>query len=244
MAGAMVEAAAGSDLTKMVCPPPHGMYVEPTVMRMMTEGVLGELRHVVVRGLTPAHIDPDVPLHWRQRVEYSGLHTQQLGILMEVAGRWFGYPVSVQARQATFVTERTLPDGSRPARVERPDSISVLGEMENGAQLSVNLSGVAGGAGPTTFEGFGTTGSLRFVMDAGVETGVLLLATAPDWEPAEIEIDPTEAGSWRVEEEFIQAIREGRNGHPSWEEAQRYMEFVEAVDIAARTGQVVALKDV
>ena len=102
----------------MVCPPPHGMYVEATVLRMLDEGVLGELRHVIVRGLTPAHIDPDVPLHWRQSAEYSGLHTQQLGIMMEVAGRWFGYPVIVQARQATFVTERTLPDGSGLARLD------------------------------------------------------------------------------------------------------------------------------
>ena len=241
---AMVEAAEHTDLTTMVCPPPHGMYVEPTMMRMVREGVLGELRQVIVRGLTPDHIDPDVPLHWRQSAEYSGLHTQQLGILMEVAGRWFGYPVSVQARQATFVPERPSPDGSGVVRVERPDAISVLGELENGAQFSLNLSGVAGGAGPTTIEGFGTKGSLKFVMDAGIETGQLLIATAPDWNPAEVEIDPKEAGGWRAEEEFIQAIREGRSGTPSWKEALRYMEFVEAVDIAARTGQTVALEDV
>ncbi len=241
---AMLEAAAESGLTTMVCPPPHGMYVEPTVIRIMSEGVLGELRHVMVRGLTPAHIDPDVPLHWRQSTEYSGLHTQQLGIMMEVAGRWFGYPTIVQARQATFVTERRLPDGSRLARVERPDAISVLGELENGAQLSLNLSGVAGGGGPTMIEAFGTMGSLHFSMAPGMETGTLSLATAPEWETTEIEIDPKEAGGWRVEEEFVQAIREGRDGYPSWAEAQRYMEFVEAVDIAARTGQIVALKDV
>ena len=241
---AMVEAAADSGLTTMVCPPPHGMHVDATVLRMMDEGVLGELRHVIVRGLTPAHINPDVPLHWRQSAEFSGLHTGQLGIMMEVAGRWFGYPVSVQARQATFVTERPLPDESGLARVERPDAISVLGEMENGAQLSLNLSGVAGGGGPTTIEAFGTRGSLRFAMAPGMETGTLSRTTAPEWKPAQVEIDAKEAGGWRVEEEFIQAIREGRKGNPSWGEAQRYMEFVEAVDIAARTGQVVALKDV
>ena len=241
---AMAEAAAGSDLTTMVCPPPHGMFVEATIMRMVEEGVLGELRHVFVRGLTPGHIDPEVPLHWRQSAEYSGLHIQQMGILMEVAGRWFGYPLSVQARQATFVTERPLPDGSGPARVERPDAISVLGELADGAQFSMNLSGVAGGGGATTIEAYGTEGSLHFAMESGTETGTLSVARAPDWEPNEVEIDPREAGGWQVEEEFIEAIREGRSGNPSWEEAQRYMEFVEAVDIAARTGQVVALKDV
>ena len=241
---AMAEAAADSGLTTMVCPPPHGMHAEATIMRLVKEGVLGELRNIMVRYLTPGQIDPDALLHWRQSAEFSGLHTGPLGILMEVTGRWFDYPVRVQARQATHVTERPLPDGSGMARVERPDAVSVLGELENGGQFNLVLSGVSGGGGATTIEAFGTEGSLRITLDAGAETGTLRLATAPGWTPAEVEIDPAEAGGWRVEEEFIQAIREGRSGNPSWEESVRYMEFVEAVDIAARTGQVVALKDV
>ena len=59
-----------------------------------------------------------------------------------------------------------------------------------------------------------------------------------------VDIQTKDAGGWRVEEEFIQAIREGRNGQPSWEEALQYMKFVEAVDIAARTGRTVELSDV
>ena len=240
----MVEAAAGTGLTTMVCPPPHGMYVEPTVLRLMGEGILGDLRQIIVRGLNPDLIDPNVPLHWRQSSEYSGLHTQQLGILMEVAGRWFGYPVRVQARQATFVKERTQKLGSGMAKVERPDVISVLGDLEGGAQFGVTMSGVAGGAKSTMIEGFGTQASLRFIMDDGLETGELLLATAPSWEPVPVVIPDKDAGGWRAEEEFIQAIREGRNGQPSWEEALQYMKFVEAVDIAARTGRTVELSDV
>lgn len=240
----MVEAAAGTGLTTMVCPPPHGMYVEPTVLRLMEKGILGELRQIIVRGLNPDLMDPNVPLHWRQSSEYSGLHTQQLGILMEVAGRWFGYPVRVQARQATFVEERMQRSGSGVAKVERPDVISVLGDLEGGAQFGLTMSGVAGGVGSTTIEGFGTQASLRFTMDVGFETETLLLATAPTWESMPVDIQAKDAGGWRVEEEFIQAIQEGRNGRPSWEEALQYMQFVEAVDIAARTGYTVELSDV
>ena len=71
-----------------------------------------------------------------------------------------------------------------------------------------------------------------------------MAARAPDWEEREYEIEPDEEGGWAVEQEFINAIREGRTGNPSWQEGLRYMRFVEAVEESARTGQSVDLKSI
>ena len=236
----MAKAAAASGLTTMVSPPPHGMRVEPTVVRYVRAGVLGGLHHVLVRHFTAAFLDPKAPLHWRQVAEFSGLNTLTVGILYEVVGRWFGYAKKVQAVDATFTRDRPLAGGSDSGKVDRPDAVFVLATMESGAIASFLFSGSAGAPGGDSIEAYGSQGSLRYLMDSDR----LLMARAPEWEVAEVEVPPEEEGRWRAEEEFIQAIREGRSGHPSWEEGVRYMRFVEAVERAARTGGKISISSV
>ncbi len=236
----MVAAAAESGLTTMVCPPPHGMRVEPTVMRMVGDGFLGDPVHVVVRDFQPSYVEAASPLHWRQISEYSGFHTLTLGICAEIVGRWFGYVAEVSAVDATFTSERPLADGSGSGAVDRPDSVFVAGRMESGATAAFAFSGVVGAPSGNVIEGYGLRGSLRYLVDKDR----LLLASAPDWVEEEVRIAPADEGGWRVEQEFIQAIREGRGGNPSWEEGLRYMQFVEAVEESARTGRSVAVSSV
>jgi predicted dehydrogenase len=63
-----------------------------------------------------------------------------------------------------------------------------------------------------------------------------------DSELVEIPIPPEEEGAWRVEEEFVNAIR----GHApvrltTFEDGVRYMEFTEAVARSVLTGRAVPL---
>ena len=236
----MVAAARESDLTTMVCPPPHGMRVEPTVMRMVGDGFLGNPRHVVVRDFQSGYVEAASPLHWRQVSEYSGVHTLTLGIFAEIVGRWFGDVAEVSAVDATFTSQRPLGGGSGSGAVDRPDSVFVAGRMESGATAAFAVSGVVGAPSGNVIEGYGSRGSLRYLIDEDR----LLQASAPDWEEGEVQIAPADEGGWRVEEEFIQAIREGRSGNPSWEEGLKYMQFVEAVEESARTGRSVAVASV
>ena len=236
----MVDAASGTDLTTMVCPPPHGMRVEPTVIRMVEDGFLGDIVHVLVRHFQSDYLEPTTPLHWRQMSEYSGFNTLTLGIFAEVAGRWFGYAAEVAAVDATFTPERRLGAGLRTRAVNRPDSVFITARMESGATASFTFSSVVGAPSGNAIEGYGLRGSLRYLADEDR----LLTAAAPDWAEEEVQIPAGEEGSWRVEEEFIEAIKDGRNGNPSWEEGLRYMQFVEAVELSARTGLSVALSSV
>jgi predicted dehydrogenase len=195
---------------------------------------------VVVRQFQSDYVEATAPLHWRQISEYSGFNTLVLGILAEVVGRWFGYATEIFAFDATFTHERPLDDGSGVRSVDRPDSVFIVARMESGATATFTLSAVVGAPSGNVIEGYGLRGSLRYLVDEDR----LLQATAPGWAEEEVQISTREEGGWRVEEEFIDAIRQGRSGNPSWDEALRYMQFVEAVEESARTGRSVALSSV
>ena len=58
----------------------------------------------------------------------------------------------------------------------------------------------------------------------------------------EVEIDPAKRGGWRVEEEFINAIRGTEPvTHTDLATAVKYMEWSDAVTQSLRTGQSVAM---
>jgi predicted dehydrogenase len=59
---------------------------------------------------------------------------------------------------------------------------------------------------------------------------------------SEIEIKPDLGGAWRVEEEFINAIRGIEEiTHTSFQDGVRYMEFTEAVTRSAQSGEKINL---
>jgi predicted dehydrogenase len=63
-----------------------------------------------------------------------------------------------------------------------------------------------------------------------------------DTELSAIEIPAEKQGGWRVEEEFINAIRELEPvTHTNFEDGVRYMEFTDAVTLSAQSGETVYL---
>ena len=51
-----------------------------------------------------------------------------------------------------------------------------------------------------------------------------------------------EQGGWRVEADFVDAIRDGKPvTHTSFEEGAKYMEFTEAVNVSVAEGRRVEL---
>ena len=80
--------------------------------------------------------------------------------------------------------------------VRIPEHIDVVGDLECGAQLHIQVSNVAGLAGAPEVYVFGSNGTLRF---SGNNLYGDRKATR---ELAEIDIPDSEAGGWRVEEEL------------------------------------------
>src|SRR5262249_16938475 len=87
---------------------------------------------------------------------------------------------------------------------------------------------------------FGTDGTLR------VEVGPRRLSGGRrgDKALAEIAIPAAQRIGWRVEEEFVNAVRGREQVTPtSFQDGVRYMEFTDAVSRSAATGQTVAVSD-
>ncbi|MFQ5934024.1 MAG: hypothetical protein ACE5KI_05220, partial [Dehalococcoidia bacterium] len=84
----------------------------------------------------------------------------------------------------------------------------------------------------------GTEGTLHLDPDTMTLTG----GRRGELELREIPVPPEKQGSWRVEEEFINAIRGlEKVTHTTFEDGVKYMEFTEAVARSAQTGQALSL---
>jgi predicted dehydrogenase len=230
----LAAAQAAPQLVAQIVPAPFTLGVDRTVRRLIAEGFVGELLALRVRDGN-AFLDRDAPLHWRQDMDLSGFNILTMGIWYESIMRWAGEATEVLAMGATFARTRALPDGSRRA-VRVPEHVDIVARLACGAQASMQFSSVTGLAGPAEVWLFGSAGVLRFSEGR--------LSGARRDEPAlrEIAIPEAEAGRWRVEQEFISAIR-GHEPvtHTSFEDGVKYMEFTEAVTRSIQTRQSIAL---
>jgi predicted dehydrogenase len=208
--------------------------VDTTVRRMLAEGYLGDLLAIEVREGS-AFIDRDTPLHWRQDFDLSGFNVMSLGIWYEALMRWAGEATRVTAAGKTFTRMRKDSSGA-PRAVRVPEHVDVLADMACGAQAHIQISSVTGLAGAAEAWLFGSAGTLRF------SAGRLYGGRRGDAELREIAIPPEQAGGWRVEQEFVGAIR-GQEPvtHTSFEDGVKYMEFTEAVARAMASGAAIGL---
>ena len=226
-ARAMLAAAeARPDRVAQLVPAPSDLASWRTVRRLFAEGALGELREVHVTMLHGGGLDPEAPLHWRERSEHSGFNTMQLGILAEVVQRWLGPTERVLADATTFVRSRRDAESGREAAIEIPDSLGVLARMANGARARYLVSSVA--AAPRVANGIaihGTAATLHWTM-ADDRLELVPLGEAP----RPLDPDAGSAGAWRVEADFVDSIRLGTPVElTSFADGVRYMQFTEAV---------------
>jgi predicted dehydrogenase len=237
-ARAMWDAARTSDRTTMLCPPPHYMRGDRVIRRLLREGLVGEPRNVVVQSYSANYADPSTPIHWRQQRAISGYNTLDVGMMVEVMQRWLGYARRVSAFEKTVFPTRPNPN-SGTASVERPDTLSAIAELENGALATLLFSGVARHAHDANrFEIYGSAGTIRYLY----ASDTILAGAAGEEDLREVPISPDEARGWTVEADFIAAVREGkRSVEPTFWDGLKYMEMTEAIFRSAETGRSVDL---
>lgn len=221
-------------LVAQIVPSPFTLRVDKTVKRLMAEGYLGELLAVEVRA-GGSFLDKNAPMHWRNDFDLSGYNVMTMGIWYEALLRWVGGATKVAALGKTYVKQRKGDNGAlKPVRI--PEHIDIIGDLACGAQLHMQVSSVAGLLGGPEAYLFGSEGTLRFAENK------LFGGRRGDKTLAEIEIPADEAGAWRVEEEFVNAIRGLEEiTHTSFEDGVKYMEFTEAVTRSMQSGCAVAL---
>ena len=229
------EANQHPELVTQVVPSPLTLHVDCTVKRLIGEGYLGRILAIEVRATSGAYLDEDAPLHWRQDSDLSGLNVMSLGIWYEAMLRWVGGAKSVMAQGQTFVKMRRRNDGTMAA-VSVPDHIDVLAQMACGAQGHFQVSAVAQGMEGRGIYLCGSKATLQIAGDR------LYGAKHGEPELQEIEIKPKDEGAWRVEEEFVGAIRgEETVKLTSFADGVKYMAFTQAVAESMATGGQVAV---
>jgi predicted dehydrogenase len=212
------------DLVAQVVPSPFTLLVDTTVKRLVATGHLGTILAAQIEVKSGAFLDKDSPLHWRQDHQRSGLNVMTLGIWYEALMRWIGEATKVTAAGRVFVNARLDPDTGAPKPIRIPDHLVVIADMACGAQATFLLSAVTGGVTANEALLFGSEATLRF------RDGVLSGARRGGEGFSEIPIPPQEAGAWRIEEEFIAAIRGTEKiTHTTFDDGVKYMEFTEAV---------------
>jgi len=226
-------------LTTNICAPPHYMRGDRVIRRMLAEGYVGQPLNVVVQSFSDSYADPKAPRHWRQEGPTSGVNTLDVGMMIEVMQRWLGYAKRVTALEKTVYPMRADPNGGPDVPVERPDTLTAVAELENGALATLLFSGVARHARDANrFEIYGSEGTIRYLQ--GSDT--ILAGKAGDGDLKPVEVSAADAREWTVEADFIAAVRAGKRAtEPSFWDGLKYMEMTEAIFTSARTGKAVDL---
>jgi predicted dehydrogenase len=187
-----------------------------------------------VAALNGSALDAKTPIHWRQQQKYSGRNIQSLGIWAEVVLRWLGDAKTAMAHGTTWVVERPDGEGGSMAPVDVPDSVTVTGELANGAHYTYRVSSVAAGSPENGITVFGTKGTIRWLPN---DTATLIPHGS---EPRPITPDPGTDLGWQVEADFVDSIRQGTEVRfTSFADGVRYMRFIDAAWRSLQEGKLV-----
>ena len=225
------------NLVTQIVPAPHTLKIDSTIKNLISEGFLGDLLSVDLAVHQGGFVDYDAPLHWRNNSDFSGYNTMQMGIWYEALMRWIGPASSVSSMTRVHVKNRRDDNGKHQV-ITIPDHVEILCEMACGPILHMRFSSITGLSSEDRVWIFGTEGTLR--LDA--ETMTLYGGRRGDDQLSKIEIPIKNQSDWRVEEEFINAIRGNETvTHTTFEIGVKYMEFTEAVLRSAQSGKIVHL---
>ncbi|MBT4125869.1 MAG: Gfo/Idh/MocA family oxidoreductase [Chloroflexi bacterium] len=234
---------ANPDLITQVVPPPHLMACEQHVIDLIADGYVGDIVNVNARVTDgSAFPDSDQDAHWRHIRELSGNNVMTTGIWYENLMRLVGPAESVSANAQIRVPHRRGWDGNR-YEMTIPDQIDVIYSTGNGANVNLSVTTVSGPfAPPTEIWIYGTEGTIHIATSGLSNDPVVSGARKGDSDLSVIDVPAEKRGSWRVEEEFINAIRGTEPiTRSNFTDSLKYMVFTDAIQESWQTGKRVYL---
>jgi predicted dehydrogenase len=234
----LAAAQSHPDLVTQLVPSPMTLGVDATIRRLLQENYPGELLAIDIQADGSEFVSPDAPLHWRQDRTKSGLNILSMGIWYEALLRWVGEAARVFALGKVAAPQRQDAETGRTVAVTIPDHLDIVVEMACGAQAHLQFSNITGLAPSPSAWLFGSEGTLQFRLRENALYG----GRKGDKELALLPIPDGERDFWRVEQEFIGAIRGiAPIRLTTFEDGVRYMEFTEAVARSLAQGTAVRL---
>ena len=223
---------AHQELVAQIVPAPFSLTHDDAIQRVVADR-LGPLRSVRMELLSSAPDETQPKRTWRLDRELSGNNIMGVGIWYETVMRWVGPVASVQARLMTHRPQGTDPQMGESVPIEVPDHVEAVGQMACGGLFSMTAHSVAKADAGNRITLTGRDGVLVYA-----DGEARFSAGDGNWQT--LEGDP--AKGWRVEAEFIGAIR---GTEPikltDFQTGLRYMRFTDALHESDREGQAVTV---
>ena len=224
------------DLVCQLVPTSGSYVIDRALQRLLADAYVGELLSVEIQRVQRGFANFEGELDWRHDREFSGINTLNLGGTYESTLRWFGAANRVMAMTKIHVPFRRDAAGERRP-VSIPDHVDVLYELDNGAQVHMKFSETSGLSNGNDTWLFGSEGTIH--VDGGQN---IFIGRRGDTELAPLPNPPEQQAHYRVEEEFINAIRGLEEvSMATFETGVQYMEWTEAVHRSAEAGSAVSL---
>ncbi len=223
-------------LISQLVPTSTSYVIDNILKRLLAENYIGELLSVEVQRVGRNFASYGGELDWRHNREFSGLNVMNLGSTYESMMRWFGPGNQVNAQTRIHVDRRRDENGSA-APVTLPDHVEALYQLQNGAQVHMRVSETTGLATGNQTWIHGSEGTIHVDNDLNVYGG-----RRGESQLSPIANPQAEQAIYRVEEEFINAIRGIEQiTLNTFEIGVQYMDFTEAVHRSAQSGRTITL---
>ncbi len=224
------------DLVCQLVPTSMSYRIDNVLKRMIGDGYVGDILSVELQRMQTRFPTVDGEMDWRHNREFSGLNTLNIGASYESMMRWLGRGDRVMAMTQIHVPYRRDTRGDLTS-VTIPDHVDVLFELAGGAQVHLRASETTGlSTGSQTWI-YGSEGTIHVDRRQNVFAG-----RRGDSELTPVPNPREEQAFYRVEEEFINAIRGVEEvTMATFETGVHYMEWTEAVHSSSQTGQTVSL---
>jgi len=224
------------NLIAQVVPAPMTLTYDHVVSKYVKEKI-GKLQRVQLNFNQGTFPEYGGPLIFRHDPKLSGNNIMFLGIYYESIIRWVGLAKNVFANGSVIVDKRKDETG-KLVPVNIPDLLTIVGNLENGSQFGINMSQTCGFNKTSEVWIYGDEGTLH----VDISKNEVYYGSKNDKGLSKIDF---EAGpGWRVEEEFVAAIR----GHEKirftdWRTGVLYMRFTDAVNESMRSGKLVEINN-
>jgi predicted dehydrogenase len=224
------------DLIAQIVPSPSTFKVDNLLIKLITDGYLGDLLAVEIQALESDFLNATSAIQWRQDRALSGYNILSMGIWYEAMLRWVGPATLITAMARVNVTSR-LDDIGNKRNITIPDHVDILCELANGALAHLRFSAVTGLSPGNEVWLYGSDGTIRVDHQLKVFGG-----RRGDTRLSEIPNPPDGQAYWRVEDEFVNAIRGNELiTRSTFSVGVQYMDFTEAVTRSSQNGQAITL---
>jgi predicted dehydrogenase len=211
------------DLVAQLVPAPFSLHADKVIAQKLSD--LGKVLYFHVDYQTTAV--PQKTLHWRRNKVFSGMNIMTLGIIYESILRWLPPAQWVKAEAQIFNDKAIDPESGKTIRIEIPDYLSVQIGLQGNISGTFLISEAGSHGNKPSIKIFGEKGTLSLDF---VPEGTLYMGLRHQPQLQEVPIPQNQRGAWKVEEEFINAIRDKTPfTHTSFSTGLEYMRFTEAV---------------